>query len=206
VRCSCPTSSFHSPTGSGGAWSKHRIRSGLDGCGATIRCGGLLPLLTVHADVAEGHFLPDYGGFMPLRQDRPDTALAAFREIDDNTGTTRETTLAAGCIRATGFEFFAALMIGGTDSMEFVPNSGAPSQTWIAQPDGSWAYHTTRPDNTHLVREGGPTRIWSRVEQAHQLWTELDTPTRERFGLTATEERSFVWLDNPGGTHRWQLP
>jgi methyltransferase of ATP-grasp peptide maturase system len=169
-------------------------------------CGGLLPLLTATNGRAEGYFLPDYGGFMPLRQDRPDTALQAFREIDDDTGTARGTTLAADCIRATEFEFFAALMVGGTDSMEFVPSSGAPSQTWIAQPDGSWACNTTRPDNTHLVREGGPTGIWSQVEQAHQLWNELGTPPRERFGLTATAERSIVWLDDPGGAHRWPLP
>jgi methyltransferase of ATP-grasp peptide maturase system len=168
-------------------------------------CGGLLPLLTVHNGRAEGSFLPDYGGFMPLRQDRPDTALRAFREVDDEDGTAHETELPADSIRTTGFEFFAALMVGGTDSMEFVPSNDAPSQTWIAQPDGSWAYHTTQPDGTHVVHEGGPTRIWNRVERAYQLWNELGNPARERFGLTATANELIVWLDDPRSAHRWAL-
>lgn len=168
-------------------------------------CGGLLPLLTVDHDRAEGHFLPDYGGFMPFRQDRPDTALRAFREIDDHLGTRSETPLPADILQGTPFEFFAALMVGGTDWMEFIPNDGGPAQTWIAQADGSWACHTTEHDGTHLVRQGGPAHLWTRIEEAKGLWDSLGSPSRNRFGLTATANEQTVWLDSPNGPHHWTL-
>lgn len=169
-------------------------------------CGGLLPLLTVHGDQAEGHFLPDYGGFMPFRQDRPDAAMAAFRHIDDHEGTRRDSGLPADIIQGPPFEFFAALLVGGTDQMEFVPSDGSPTQTWFAQADGSWVCHTTEPDGVHTVREGGPTRLWTRIEQAKQLWDELGNPPRERFGLTATRHELTLWLDQPNNAVRHLAP
>jgi len=46
-------------------------------------CDGLLTRLTAESGgVAHGRFLPDFGGFMPLRQlDRPDFADHAFRPV-----------------------------------------------------------------------------------------------------------------------------
>ena len=51
-------------------------------------CGGLLPLLTVRGDTAEGHFLPAYGGFMPVRSAGigRDAASEAFRVTADDEG------------------------------------------------------------------------------------------------------------------------
>jgi len=168
-------------------------------------CGGLLPLLTVQGSRAQGHFLPDYGGFMPFRQDRPDTAPKAFYDNEHHDGTPRATRLPADIIQATPFEYFAALMVGGTDWMEFIPNDGSPAQAWIAQADGSWVCHITEPDGTHTIREGGPTRIWTRIEQARQLWDNLGQPPRERLGLTATPDELVVWLDDPNASNRWTL-
>lgn len=49
-------------------------------------CGGLLALLTVEDDTAQGHFLPDFGGFMPVRHDQVDAAQQAFRTVQDFAG------------------------------------------------------------------------------------------------------------------------
>ena len=171
--------------------------------------GGLLPLLTVNGDTAEGHFLPDYGGFMPVRQQkRHDAALAAFREVPDHQGTERTTVLAheVATDEKAPFEYFAALFTGGYDQMSFTPSSGGPTQTWIALPDGSWACHTTDTDGTHRVRQGGPQQLWARIESLHWHWTNLGQPQRHRFGLTVTPETHQVWLDDPRSPRQWTLP
>lgn len=50
----------------------------------------------------------------------------------------------------------------------------------------------------HTVREGRP-------EDADQLWRELGQPGWDRFGLTVTAERQWIWLDSPNGDHTWPL-
>lgn len=63
--------------------------------------------------------------------------------------------------------------------------------------DGSWAEATTGAAG-HRVTEGGPRRIWELAEQAADLWTQHDRPTRSRFGLTATTAGTqHLWLDDP---------
>ncbi len=170
--------------------------------------GGIMALLTVHGATAEGHFLPDYGGFMPVRQDRHDAALTAFWEIQDHEGTQRVTTVPHEIITDEGhpFEFFAALMTGGYDSMSFTPNNGGPTQTWLAQGNGSWVCHTTDPDGTLHVRQDGPQRLWDIIERVKALWDGLGQPRRERFGLTATADHHIVWLDSPAEGEHWALP
>lgn len=52
-----------------------------------------------------------------------------------------------------------------------IPGSSdtAPTASWIATPDGSWAEITLAADNgQHEVAEGGPRRMWHLVEQAHR--------------------------------------
>lgn len=175
----------------------------------TRNCGGILPLLTVRGDAAEGHVLPDFGGFMPLRQQtRQDAAQAAFRGVADTEGVERTTTLGHEIATDNGspFEFFAAMLTGGYDLMSFIPHDGGKAETWVALTDGSWVCHTTDSDGTHRVRQGGPQRLWDLIEHLHQLWTALGRPERQRFGLTVTPEVHRVWLDAPDSRHRWPLP
>ncbi|MPZ83137.1 MAG: methyltransferase domain-containing protein [Actinophytocola sp.] len=169
-------------------------------------CGGLLALLTVHGDTASGPFLPDYGGFMPIRGTRHDAALDAFRSVQDYQGTHGTTDLAAEV--ATGsspFEFFAALRVGGYDHMSFTPNGGGPTETWLANGHNSWVCHTTT-DGTHSVRQGGPVRLWDVIEDARGEWERLGEPVRERFGLSVDRDGTHtVWLDEPTSPYRWAL-
>lgn len=172
----------------------------------TRNTGGLMPLLTVRGDTAEGHFLSEYGGFMPLRHTRHDYAQAAFRDEPDET-LPRETTLAHQHVtdEAAPFQFFAALRTRGYDQMSFTPGNGDPTETWLALPDGSWVCHTTSADGTYHVRQGGPQRLWDRVEALHNEWITLGQPPRERFGLTVTRDSHTVWLEDPDGP-QWQQP
>jgi hypothetical protein len=41
--------------------------------------------------------------------------------------------------------------------------------------------------------------------EAHHLWPELGRPGWDRFGLTVTAERQWVWLDSPDSAHAWRL-
>lgn len=173
--------------------------------------GGLMPLLTVCGGTAEGRFLPDYGGFMPVRQQtRHDAAQTAFRQDTGEDDSLRSTPLAHDAVtdEADPFAFFAALFTGGYDQMSFTPNDGGQTETWIAlpPPDGAWVCHTTDSDGNHHVRQGGPQRLWDRLEHLHARWTQLGRPERDRFGLTVTlDGQHTVWLDAPDGQHRWHL-
>ncbi len=107
-------------------------------------CGGLLARLSVQSGgIAYGRLLPDFGGFMPLRQlNRHDAADHAFRTVEDGQGDTRHTSLPVDIItqEANPFEFFAALTLpgGGWNHLIFTPSNGDPAETWLAQGDGSW--------------------------------------------------------------------
>ncbi len=174
-------------------------------------CGGLLARLTVQSGRrAHGRFLPDFGGFMPLRQlNRHDTASHVFRTIDDGQGDTRHPSLPADIIteEASPCEFFAALTMpgGGWNHLTFIPSNGGPTETWLAQGDGSWVCHTTTANGTHTIRQGGPARLWNQVETAYQQWQQIGRPTRDRFGLTIDNGQHTIWLDHPDSPHQWAL-
>lgn len=167
--------------------------------------------LTVQSGgVAHGRFLPDFGGFMPLRQlDRTDVAEHAFRTVEDGDGDTRATSLPAKIItqEAYPFEFFAALTLpgGGWNHLTFTPSNGSATETWLAQGDGSWVCHTTAADGAHAIRQGGSTRLWDQVESAYKQWHQTDRPCRDRFGLTIDNGHHTIWLDSPDSQRRWVL-
>lgn len=171
---------------------------------------GLLALLTVHAGTAQGHFLPDYGGFMGLRGDRVNAAKRALRETAPDDGIRETAYLTLDMVigaSAEPFEFFAALTIlgGGWDRLEFTPHGSDHSQTWLAQQDGSWVCCMTNEDGPPTVRQGGPRRLWDHIERAYSTWHQLGRPPRERFGLTVTNGEHIAWLDSPDSDNRWVL-
>ncbi len=77
---------------------------------------------------------------------------------------------------------------------------------FLTSADGSWCEVSDHTDNrTRQVWEAGPTPLWRAIENANQLWHELGQPGWDRFGLTATIEQQWVWLDSPNGDHIWPL-
>lgn len=170
--------------------------------------GGLLALLTVRQGIAQGPFLADCGWFMPTRTATNDAALRAFREVANYQGTRRTTNLAADTATDTTgpHEFFLALRSGGFHHMIFTPDDGGPTQTWLADRADSWVCHTSNDDGTHTVRQGGPARLWDRIEAAHHEWHQLGEPARERFGLTVDPDGTHtLWLDEPHSPFTWRL-
>lgn len=143
---------------------------------------------------------------MPIRGTRHDAALDSFRTVQDDEGTRRTTEFPVEIATGTNpFEFFAALRVGGYDHMSFIPSNGGPTEVWLANGHDSWACHTTT-DGTHIVRQGGPIRLWDRIEQAHNEWERLGQPVRQRFGLTVQRNGTHtVWLDQPTGPRWWSL-
>jgi hypothetical protein len=85
-------------------------------------------------------------------------------------------------------------------------SAAAPTASWIAAPDGSWAEVTRAGQNgLHPVAEGGPRRLWRLVEQAHRTWTELGQPGWDSFGPTVTPQAQTVWVDQPHSDRAWHL-
>jgi protein-L-isoaspartate(D-aspartate) O-methyltransferase len=168
--------------------------------------GGPLVLLRVQGDgQAEGRFLPDYGGFMPVRTHPPAdapqrlTAALAAHTADDRRGTT----LAADVLDDPDFGMVAALRLPGVASIGFTPEDSDGPQRWLLAADGSWA---CLQETTGSVSQHGTRRLWDEIENAHQQWTQLGTASRDRLGLTITptgEHRFWldtatqVWWDHP---------
>jgi hypothetical protein len=67
--------------------------------------------------------------------------------------------------------------------------------------EGLAAWRRGEPEPTTPQRE----RTMETLEDADRLWRELGQPGWDRFGLTATTERQWIWLDSPNGAHTWPL-
>lgn len=83
--------------------------------------------------------------------------------------------------------------------------TGKPGEVFLTSSDGSWC-EIGEDSGTGQVWEAGPTPLWRTVENAHDQWYALGRPGWNRFGLTVTSERQWVWLDSPEGDHTWPLP
>jgi protein-L-isoaspartate(D-aspartate) O-methyltransferase len=165
--------------------------------------GGPLILLRVGDGQAEGRFLPDYGGFMPLRVHPPaDATRLLDAALDRAASDTRPTGLDADLLDSTDFGMVAALRLPDVAPIGFTPDGSGP-QRWLLAADGSWACFD---ETTGTVSQHGSRRLWDELEDIHQQWTRLGAPARERLGLTVTPtgEHRF-WLDTPDGAW-WSHP
>jgi methyltransferase of ATP-grasp peptide maturase system len=173
---------------------------------------GSLVRLTRYPDRAEGHFDPTYAAFMSLRHHPTDQApdRPRPRRQPNSTPEQRTTTLNPRIPwESLVVWFLASFQLGADISLGYgrPDENRQPTATSITVGDGSWAEVTVADDHgVHEVTEGGPRRIWRIIEDAHTLWTQLDQPGWDRFGLTVTQEHQHVWLDNPTGAHSWPVP
>ncbi len=86
------------------------------------------------------------------------------------------------------------------------PGTGGPGAEFYTAADGSWCELTSLADGSRQVYEGGPRPLWSCIEDTIQRWHDLDRPGWDRLGLTAlTSGSQLVWIDDPGGPHRWPI-
>ena len=172
---------------------------------------GNLVLLRRNGQRAEGRFDPTYGSFMGIRRDgdtyqrsRADPA-SRHRDSAQQRITTLDLTRPW---EHTAFWFFAhtALPPGTSCSLRGDGPDQPPRNTVLHAPDSSWCEVREDPDNgVRQVWEAGPHPLWRIIEDTHTAWVRLGKPGWERFGLTATPDRQFIWLDTPDCQHTWPL-
>lgn len=164
--------------------------------------GGALALLRRdgHGQV-QGRFLPDYGGFIPVRSNPPANAerllTAALTATLGADLAARRTPVGASELDHPDFGMIVALRLPGVTSMWFEPDTGPQPtgpQRWLLADDGSWACVV---EQTSTVAQHGARRLWTDVEALYQRWSGAGKPTRDRFGLTVTGSGTHLyWLDN----------
>lgn len=185
---------------------------------AQMRAGGRivavmprnLARLDMQADgSARGRFHPDGFSFIRLRGHEP--AWAAQEELLAALSQTKE-------VRATHIDLAGLLgadgLPGWRDWWDMVRLIELPFELgWVSQDgtetalidlrDRSWVRLSRERSQ---VAQGGPRRIWDRVEAFHDRLADLRWPAKERFGLTVCPDGSqCVWLDGPDSEHRWPL-
>jgi hypothetical protein len=170
--------------------------------------GGTVVRLRMNDDgVATGRFLPGYASFMPLRS-----------AVDTFPSPPPRLTLAEGAVDSVSN--VDPKLLRWDTHVGFVTQWHLPEVTWrhayaqdgdiglqLEAPDGSGAQVWHTPANGgFLVRQSGPSRLWDRVEEAHEFWQQAGRPNYARFGITAHATEQYVWYDHPDSPYRWRLP
>ncbi|MGQ0773875.1 MAG: methyltransferase domain-containing protein [Pseudonocardiales bacterium] len=165
---------------------------------------GLIVLDVLDADYADGRFLAEGGYFMPLRHSIHDTDSSSATAVAATSSRSRPTALGP---RDTFYHqhvrFFLTIALPEVSVAQHGPSI---DDLIIQDTTGSSARLDTTPNDSFLVTEAGPRSLWTEVEQLHHLWRDCDQPRRQRFGLTVTPERQWIWLDTPHGQHTWDIP
>ncbi|MGH3870348.1 MAG: methyltransferase domain-containing protein [Pseudonocardiaceae bacterium] len=157
--------------------------------------GGLMVLLRRdQTGKASGAFLAQYGGFMSVRSVAEPTTPKIRPDLLD---TGYPTQVPPGALTdAHPAAFYLSLRCPCPyKTLGFTPDDNSTGlQTWGQGADGSSFALTTIDGITHVAADGP---LWDTLETAHTQWRALGQPDRDRFGVTATEARQWVWLDHP---------
>jgi hypothetical protein len=167
--------------------------------------------MTVTDDgTAVGPFQPGFAAFMPLRDDpdNPYTPPAAPTLASDD-GVETLSWLSPHPLHPIGgsspWGFFVQVVLPGLHVRRAYLHDDDLA-TKLSTPDGSWALVAHTPQNgCYRTIQGGSRRLWDLLEAAHQHWSQLGEPGWERFGLTVTADRHWIWLDAPDGEHHWPM-
>ncbi|KOV35427.1 methyltransferase [Streptomyces sp. XY431] len=160
--------------------------------------------LTVRDGRAEGWFLP-YGAFMLMRGHR--SGLRIFRDVVRDEHVPDESVTELDPWTVAGQDDDAQFAIGSRlgdvwHARQHDPDvDGVAVRLWLATTDASsWAavdWDGSEDTKRFTVWQYGPRRLWEEVKEAHRWWEEHGRPGAERFGLTMTAGRQWVWLDGP---------
>lgn len=140
----------------------------------------------------EGRFLPWWAGFMAMAHATEPTGTVTLFG-DPATANAGPAGLDPAVLDDACFAFFAQLHLPTGMSIRA---GSAPS--------GDRTAHLAS-DSPDAITEHDPDQLWKTVSRTQQHWQQLGRPTWERFGLTATPERQWIWLDQPDGPHTWSL-
>lgn len=149
--------------------------------------------LTVAGDAATGRF---HGPchYMIMRSQRP-TAHAHPPGPERDSATSLDPRRIAWA--SQGADIAIAAMIPGLRTVTTEDDDGT-FRMWLTTADSS-AYVLYSPDYRQAaVQQSGPRDLWNELHDAFLTWIAWGQPTRDRFGLTVTVDRQYVWLDSPG--------
>jgi Protein-L-isoaspartate(D-aspartate) O-methyltransferase (PCMT) len=156
--------------------------------------GGLMALLSRDATgSASGRFLPQYGGFMAVRN-APEPAAPKIRpHLLETLRPTEVPPEALGGGHPASF-YLSLRCPWPYKVIQFTPDDDTTSvQTWGQSTDGS-TFALIRTNDITKAAAIGP--LWDKIEAAYTEWHDLGRPERDRFGVTAGNQQ-WVWLDTP---------
>lgn len=146
---------------------------------------GLAKLVKQPDGTAQGRYISE-GNYMLAREE---TAPHNIALPDPADGETRPTHVGHSVLSDN-----AALVLADTIAPTFqrLPQfsmNGEPAADWFVNSEtGSFAIVTEHNDGTATVNEGGPIRIWNRIESAIDRWRTAGTPPVDQFRITATPQ------------------
>jgi protein-L-isoaspartate O-methyltransferase len=155
----------------------------------------------------QGRFLPQWAGFMPLRDSDSSGTRAARRP-----GSVERTTIvptARPWWDQLVVWFLAALHLppGITTGVTLDPERRTPVAATMHAEDGAWAEVRLEADDAgHRMVRGSAEDLWAAVEDAYTVWERLGRPGWADFGVTITEREQRAWYGVPDGEHSWALP
>ncbi|WDZ91325.1 ATP-grasp peptide maturase system methyltransferase [Nocardiopsis sp. HUAS JQ3] len=165
--------------------------------------GGAMLGLRVRDDhTAQGRFLPQWAGFMPARSSVPRRRVSV-----DDAGERSTTTLNPALVRGEpAMAFLAQLATTDADTVVRTAVTGADF-LFMEGADGAWAEIDMDADEgRYPVVQGGPRRLWTRVEEAQRWWLANGQPDWSAFGVTVTPGDQHVWFGSAESDQRWPLP
>lgn len=170
----------------------------------SVHAGNLVTLHR-HADRAEGRIHPAWAGFMALRHTAADTTPPPSHLARDRTHA-RQRTSDLDQIRPWDnlvAWFLAQLSVPTEIGYGHILDEDRQTRQRPARQQRRLLVRSRNtPRARHQTSLGDRTHTaWQAVENAHNLWHELGRPGWERFGLTATVDRQWIWLDTPDSHH-----
>ncbi|MEU9420197.1 methyltransferase domain-containing protein [Streptomyces sp. NPDC048272] len=158
-------------------------------------------------DVADGRAAGRFTGwpaFMRTRIGRPHRGYLADFYHRQDTGTPGSTRLSPRAFTSDADALFyvgLALPDAWYLLAEADDDSGEATLWILADDRSSWAAVEYAPGTaSYEVDQFGPRRLWDEVENAHQWWTRLGSPTRDRAGITVDHTGQQLWVDDPANT------
>lgn len=179
------------------AWIEQTKPGGLIVTNVCGMVGGAMLLAVVEeGNTAVGRFLSRWAGFMPSRHPKPqDVGYSG----DSISGTTK---VDPDLLADPAFGFLAELHVPRA-RLYWATHEDGRNISGLKVHDGSWA-EVYEPDSggERYVKQGGPQRLWDRVEEAYALWEESGRPDWSHFSFEARPEVQIVTLKD----REWRLP
>ncbi|MFF3602970.1 ATP-grasp peptide maturase system methyltransferase [Streptomyces sp. NPDC002463] len=162
---------------------------------ATV-CGWMysseLARLTVSGDgTAHGRLLDGQTSFMLARPHLP-PSLGVLPDLAD--GEERETAIGPDVLDDWTIRFVAQLAAPRAQLVRVSVDGGEERPVLIDVDAGAWA--ALHREGSHwIVRQGGPDRVWNRIEEHVTRWRRDGSPSLDRFRITVTPEaQTITWL------------